>query len=811
MLSADTKSRIDGARNVLVGKIPNPQAQVEQVTTALIYKFMDDMDERSKALGGKATFFVGEYAKYSWRKIMDPRIGGQERMNLYSEAVQKLSLNAALPQIFRDVFKDAFVPYRDAETLSLFLKEINWFNYYHSEELGNAYEYLLSILGSQGDAGQFRTPRHIIDFIVEILDPKKNETILDPACGTAGFLISAYKHIIKKSDGLDNKTGHPTDKKSKLTPDERVKLLNNFTGYDISPEMVRLSLVNMYLHGFVKPNIEEYDTLTYDDHWNDDFDVIMANPPFMTPKGGMRPHKKFQIQAKRAEVLFVDYITEHLKPNGRAGIIVPEGIVFKSDSAYKALRKMLVGEHGLWAVISLPAGVFQPYSGVKTSILMLETVRARETDEILFIDIKNDGFSLGAQRTPIDKNDLPEAVEVLRGWRENKKIKSELVVRIKKTEIIDSSDHGLIVNRYKENHMIKNNFWEVYELGDVVDILNGSTPSKSESSYWHNGTVPWFTVEDIRSQGRIIRTTNKFITENALSKTSVKLLPKDTVLLCCTASIGEYAITDVAITTNQQFNGLIIKEVFKDKLLPKFLFWLTSSFKKKLQRISGKTSFDFVPVSALKSIKIPVPPIEVQKEIVEELDRYQKIIDGAKQIVDNWRPEIEVDPEWEKYNFNEIASLEYGKSLTKPNRKKGKFPVMGSNGIVGYHDAYLVSGPGIVVGRKGSAGEVVWVDKNFFPIDTTYYIRLKNDRLDMKFMYLQLLGKNLKSLIKGAGSPGINREDIYRQITISLPSLDIQQQIIENIENDLITIEKTEHLIDTFNAKLQNTISKVWK
>ena len=187
MLSIDTKRKIDSARDVLVGKIPNPQAQVEQITTALIYKFMDDMDEKSKTLGGKARFFVGDYEKYSWRKILNPRIGGQERMNLYSEAVTKLSQNSALPQIFRDVFKDAFVPYRDPETLSLFLKEINWFDYHHSEELGNAYEYLLSIMGSQGDAGQFRTPRHIIDFIVEAVDPQKNETILDPACGTAGF------------------------------------------------------------------------------------------------------------------------------------------------------------------------------------------------------------------------------------------------------------------------------------------------------------------------------------------------------------------------------------------------------------------------------------------------------------------------------------------------------------------------------------------------------------------------------------------------------------------------------------------------
>ncbi|HYT43101.1 MAG TPA: N-6 DNA methylase, partial [Methylomirabilota bacterium] len=181
MLNQETKRRIDSARDILVGKVPDPKAQVEQITTALIYKFMDDMDNESEELGGKARFFVNEYAKYSWSKLLDPRFGGFERLNLYSEALLKMPQNPNLPQLFRNILKDAFLPYRDPETLNLFLKEINDFTYEHSEKLGDAYEYLLSVLGSQGDAGQFRTPRHIIDFIVEVVDPKKDETVLDPA------------------------------------------------------------------------------------------------------------------------------------------------------------------------------------------------------------------------------------------------------------------------------------------------------------------------------------------------------------------------------------------------------------------------------------------------------------------------------------------------------------------------------------------------------------------------------------------------------------------------------------------------------
>ena len=142
--------------------------------------------------------------------------------------------------------------------------------------------------------------------------------------------------------------------------------------------MVRLSLVNMYLHGFADPHISEYDTLTSQDRWNEYADVILANPPFMSPKGGIKPHNRFSVQSKRSEVLFVDYMAEHLTPSGRAGIIVPEGIIFQSQTAYKQLRKMLVEEY-LVAVVSLPAGVFNPYSGVKTSILILDKSLAKKS------------------------------------------------------------------------------------------------------------------------------------------------------------------------------------------------------------------------------------------------------------------------------------------------------------------------------------------------------------------------------------------------------------------------------------------------
>ncbi len=399
MLDVDTKRRIDTARDILVGKVPDPKSQVEQITIALIYKFMDDMDAESEEWGGTREFFAGKFARYGWSQLLRPGLGGHETLNLYAEAIVKMPENPGIPALFRTIFHNAYLPYRDPETLRAFLKVIDEFTYDHSERLGDAFEYLLSVLGAQGDAGQFRTPRHIIDFIVAVVDPKKDEVVLDPACGTAGFLISAYKHI-RAANADEN--GHST-----LTPDERGRLAANFRGYDISPDMVRLSRVNMYLHGFVEPHVHEYDTLTSEERWHEYADVILANPPFMSPKGGIRPHNRFSIQSKRSEVLFVDYMAAHLTPTGRAGIVVPEGIVFQSQKAHRQLRKMLVEDY-LVAVVSLPAGVFNPYSGVKTSVLVLDKALAKRTDRVAFFKVEHDGFDLGAQRRPVDRNDLPQ-------------------------------------------------------------------------------------------------------------------------------------------------------------------------------------------------------------------------------------------------------------------------------------------------------------------------------------------------------------------------------------------------------------------
>ena len=813
MLDQDTKRRIDTARDILVGKLPNPQAQVEQITIAMIYKFMDDMDKEAMEFGGEATFFTGEFEKYSWTKIFDPKLGGFEMLALYGEAIVKLNQNPSIPQLFRDIFKNAFLPYRDPETLKMFLKIINEFHYDHSEKLGDAFEYLLSVLGSQGDAGQFRTPRHIIDFMVAIMQPKKEESICDPACGTAGFLISSYKHILNENT--------KKNKGDLLTPDDRKKLINNFVGYDISAEMVRLSLVNLYLHGFTTPKIFEYDTLTSEDRWGDYFDIILANPPFMTPKGGIRPHKKFAMQANRSEVLFVDYIMEHINPTtGRAAIIVPEGIIFQGATAYKALRKLLVDKKYLYGVVSLPAGIFQPYSGVKTSILLLDKSLAKKSDNILFVKIENDGFALGAQRKELTTSDLPDAINFIKLY--NTALRNDVFssidfdnlplnsLIIDKSKISENDDYNLSADRYRISATNNNTKYELIELGEVCNIFNGATPLRSNEEFWKDGEINWFTIEDIREQGRIIKTTNQKITKLGFESSSVKLLPPNTVLLCCTASVGEYAITEVELTTNQQFNGLVVNDDYKEKLLPKFLFHLASTFKEELIRLSGKTSFNFVSVGTLRQIKIPLPPISIQLEIVSKIEKYEKIISGANLVLDNYKPHIDINPDWEMVELGKVLKLSSGRGLTQQNIIAGEYPVYGGNGINGYHNEYFIENPIIVIGRVGAyCGSVQitqpksWVTDNGLYI-TDYLIEINQDYLAQ--MLIQL---DLNKYAKVGGQPSISQTTVYER-QIPVPSLEEQTLIVEKIIKEQELVNSTMELINVFEQKIKDEINKLW-
>ncbi|HLB71009.1 MAG TPA: N-6 DNA methylase [Candidatus Methanoperedens sp.] len=833
MLDQETKRKIDNARDILVGKVPDPKSQVEQITIALIYKFMDDMDKESQELGGKAAFFKGEFEKYTWSRIFDPKLGGFDLITLYSEAITTMNHNENIPQLFRDIFKNAFLPYRDPETLKSFLKEINEFKYDHSEKLGDAFEYLLSVLGSQGDAGQFRTPRHIIDFIVSVVDPKKNESILDPACGTAGFLISSFKHIL-----------HENTKERKgdcLTMDERKRLMNSLVGYDISPDMVRLSLVNMYLHGFQTPKIHEYDTLTSEEKWNETYDVILANPPFMTPKGGIRPHKRFSVQANRSEVLFVDYIMEHISTNGRAGVIVPEGIIFQSANAYKALRKLLVDTH-LFAVVSLPSGVFQPYAGVKTSILLMDRTLAKRAPDILFVKLESDGFDLGAQRRPNGKSDLPAALSALLKFRKSlhegkecefSKEEERLAHRVAKRRIAEGGDYNLSGERYKEVVMRANGGWEMVELGDVCKIISDGT--HETPSYETEGIV-FLSSKNVTTK-KIDWDNVKYISRQLHEKLSKRISPrKDDILLAKNGTTGVAAIVDKDVVFDIYVSLALLRPSLK--LNPRYLLEIINCEMVKKQfnsRLKG-IGVPNLHLGEIKEVKIPLPLLSVQQEIVAEIEGYQKVIDGARQVVENYKPKIKVDEGWEVVELGDIVEINPSKSELKGldknldvsflpmsdlQQKQISFEIKEkrklSEVIKGYtyfknNDVLLAKiTPCFENGKSGIAKDLV----NGIGFGSTEFIvfrPISNIIPEWIYYHISENGFLYSGKNNMTGSAGQQRlsVDFIKHFKIPLPPLDIQKEIVTRIEEEQELVEANKKLIELFEGKIKAKIAEVW-
>jgi len=817
MLTQETKRHIDAARQVLVGVVPNPSSQIDQITNALIYKFMDDMDQSAIKSGGDPSFFVGDLERYAWTRLMDSRLGNQERLNLYSEALVKFSEAKQLPPLFRGIFKSAFLPYRSPEVLGLFLKEIDYFDYSHSEELGNAYEYLLSIMGSQGDAGQFRTPRHIIDFIVAAVNPTKDDKVLDPACGTAGFLVSAYKHILEQHDGKDPDGSKNNEKP--LTPDQRRALMNNFEGYDVDPGMVRISQVNMYLHHFRDPKIYSYNTLTDDERWKDKFDVILANPPFMSPKGGVSTHNKFGIPSNRSEVLFVDYFITHLRPKGRAGMIVPEGIIFQSATAPVALRKKLV-EDGLYAVVSLPSGVFQPYSGVKTSILFFDNERAKQNAEILFIKVENDGFDLGAQRRLSDKNDLLEALEILKKWKHDKKTESKLAVYVKRDVILRSEDYNLSGDRYRVTKDYTNAKWTMVELGELekqekIEFLRGQGLSKSDL------------IEEGKNKcihyGEIY-TLYQPVIKQVVSKTNFdgKITSiKGDVLVPATTTADAMGIA-VARSLNEE--GVIIGgdiniiRTRNESVLADYLALLISNppLKIELSRSAKGANILHLSNSDLRRLQIPLPPLEIQQQIVAELEGYQNIIFGSRQVVKNWKPRIDIVPGWEKIKLSSISENNDNKRkpVTKSDRSSGQYPYYGASGIVDYVDDYIFDGDYLLISEDGanllarstviafSISGKSWVNNH------AHVLKFENDSTQ-KFVEIYINQIDISNFVTGMAQPKLNQQAL-NTIKIPLPSLEIQKQIVEKIEGERALVESAKKLIEIYEQKTKDVLSKLW-
>ncbi|PWN57764.1 type I restriction-modification system subunit M [Abyssibacter profundi] len=457
MITGDIKHQVDRIWDAFwSGGISNPLEVIEQMTYLLFIKRLDELhtlrEKKATRLGRpieRPIFGPGEQ-RLRWsrfRELGDPqtlyntiadevfpfikRLGGGEADSTYSAHMKDARFTIPTPALLAKVVDmlDA-IPMDDRDTK------------------GDLYEYMLGKIASAGQNGQFRTPRHIIKLMVEMMAPKPADTICDPACGTAGFLVAASEYLYDHHQAEIYASKQSTARFNRDT----------FHGFDFDSTMLRVGSMNMLLHGVENPAIENRDSLS-EGHASVEgqFSLILANPPFAGSLDYESTAKDLQkvVKTKKTELLFLALFLRLLQPGGRAAVIVPDGVLFGSSKAHKTLRKALVEDHKLDGIVSMPSGVFKPYAGVSTAILLFTRTDSGGTDGVWFYDMQADGYSLDDKRTALDQtqhatNNLPD---ILQRWQhrdaEADRARTEQSFVVPKAEIADN-DYDLSINRYKE-------------------------------------------------------------------------------------------------------------------------------------------------------------------------------------------------------------------------------------------------------------------------------------------------------------------------------------------------------------------------
>ena len=452
------------------GGISNPLTAIEQISYLLFMKRLDELDIKKKndaEFTGEPykSIFEGANNELRWSHFKQME-GGEMLLHIQTKVFPFLkTLGTEESHFAKHMGNAVFIiskPSLLVEAVSIIDEIFEEISEQESngqgfqDTQGDLYEYLLSEITSAGKLGQFRTPRHIIQLICELVNPKLGDTICDPASGTGGFLLGAYQHILtthtsKEHRQIDENGLTRGLLGDKLTSEKQWTHLKEktFYGYDMDESMVRIGLMNLMMHGISSPNIEQKDTLSKKYNENSHYDVIMANPPFKgsIDKGDI--NEGLSLNTTKTELLFVNRIINSLKVGGRAGMIVPDGVLFGSSNAHKQARKMLLNDCELQGIVSMPSGVFKPYAGVSTAILIF--VKGGETEKVWFYDMQSDGFSLDDKRTKINGGgDLPDIVakwKNRKGQKENDRGSKFFWVSKKE---IEKNDFDLSINRYKE-------------------------------------------------------------------------------------------------------------------------------------------------------------------------------------------------------------------------------------------------------------------------------------------------------------------------------------------------------------------------
>lgn len=495
MITGEIKNKIDKIwTDIWAGGISNPLTVIEQLTYLMFIRSLDEKELENEAFeteGGIAvdkifpTSAVGQSMRWSKFKNNDPR-------DIYTIMSQRIfpaikaMKNGHLPDFnengelieIADEYGEntqdntAFARYMDdamflIPTPQVLQKIITGLDDLYEHDIadldmqGDLYEYMLGKLATAGQNGQFRTPKHIREMMVELLQPTPDDTICDPACGTAGFLVSSAEYIRKHYE--DTMTSEQWDHFSGAA----------FSGFDTDRTMLRISAMNLMLHSISNPDIDYKDSVSKQNEISDRYTMCLANPPFKGTVDAESIHDNLKAvtNTKKTELLFLALFLRMLKKGGQCACIVPDGVLFGSSKAHKSIRKELVENHQLRAVISMPSGVFKPYAGVSTAVLVFTKTGAGGTDQVWFYDMKADGFSLDDKRSEISENDIPDIIERFQHLdQEESRERTEQSFLVPKQEIVENG-YDLSINKYKKIEYVPVEYPPTSEILDKLDQL----------------------------------------------------------------------------------------------------------------------------------------------------------------------------------------------------------------------------------------------------------------------------------------------------------------------------------------------------
>ena len=492
MITGELKSKVDSIWDTIwTGGISSPITVLEQITYLMFMKLLDDNQLKAEAnanvLGvplknkvfGDGICVISEnprveteYKNLRWSEFhnWEP---GEMLYNIQTYVFPFIkTIGEGKDTAFSRYMKDTVFLIPTAKVLAKVVDGIDSMDMNNKDIMGDVYEYLLGKIAAAGENGQFRTPRHIIAMIVQLMKPTLKDKILDPAMGSAGFLLESATYINEKY-------------KKELMQTDNLKYYKTemFTGFDTDPSMLRIGAMNMMLHGVENPCITYQDSLSGDNTERDIYTLIMANPPFTGSVFQEEISKDLLAlcNTRKTELLFMALFIKMLNDGGRCASIVPDGVLFGSSAAHKSLRKELVENQQLQAVISMPSGVFKPYAGVSTAILIFTKTNSGGTDKVWFYDMKADGFSLDDKRSPIEANDIPDIIERFHNReQEESRDRTEKSFFVPKDEIV-GNNYDLSINKYKKVEYVAVEYPPTEEILDEIERLNAEIERETKA------------------------------------------------------------------------------------------------------------------------------------------------------------------------------------------------------------------------------------------------------------------------------------------------------------------------------------------